>query len=578
MPHSENSEDGNAHLEHQENIEISQLKLKLKQLTAEKKNWVAYHIHMNEKELGSLKHDLEQEKENIVKNYRIADAYSQSKKVFQQGQRLETRLIERHHVNEQIQKEREIHVDLDKEIARAEHAIQQLRLQESDRKKTTKPTHQKLSHKKMQKKIWVLEEQVHREQANVGKILAENAAMREQISTLSQVRKKFNNHNKSFQNKMVNMRTKLNKMIEQANQAYDQTVETKNKIDIIEKKARKDSDAASIEYARLDRIIYHHEQQKQFMKTKLFNRNDLLIDKNIRELAGRQNQDIQRQKKLELLQTAWAQIIKYLGVKIAENDENLRDSIVEKFLARENENFDILVYISEQQRLNIKIADELEENKAEIIQFCNSTGPASKEKEMCIMKNTTENAEEQLQKLNSHFEFLDSKIEKAGKMIEMLFIALKCDESIIDIPMKVGNKYTSKKILRKYLAQIECKMYELFALKAVDSIHDTEAHIDDLDYLPIWEALGHCVHKIDIQKPVVLKPVIRDSSKSRLNTAKKQESDVSIDETIMTEILSLDQLREIVRAARQKKKERLESREHTPHKSHSVMRPMRLLI
>ena len=156
--------------------------------------------------------------------------------------------------------------------------------------------------------------------------------MREKITTLSQQRSKFNAHNKSFQDKMLVMRTKINKMIEQANVAYDSTSETRNKIDALEKKARKDSAAFSIEYARLDRIIYHHEQQKQFMATKLFNRNDLLQNQRSRETQELKQQDEQRRRKLELLQNAWTQIIKYLGVKITGKDETVLFRLVNTFI------------------------------------------------------------------------------------------------------------------------------------------------------------------------------------------------------------------------------------------------------
>jgi len=568
MPRSDYSDEA-VLLEHQEQQEISQLKLRLKKLTEEKR-FLQINDEINGYCTGIQRDLLEKEKENISKDYRRADAYTRSKKVEKQAMQMETLIVERHQIYEKIQTERENQADLDSEISKAEQAIHELRLQKAEHKKSAKPTHQKLSHRKMQKKIWVLEEQVHREQASLGKILAENCNMREKISTMSQQRSKFNAHNKSFQDKMLVMRTKINKMIEQANQAYDSTTETRNKIDALEKKARKDTAAFSIEYARLDRIIYHHEQQKQFMATKLFNRNDLLQNQKCRETQELKQQDEQRRRKLELLQNAWTQIIKYLGVKITGKDENVRDSIVEKFLARENENLDILAFISEMQRTNIKLSDELELANDEIQENCYSARSLSKDKEVHILNQLILLADEELEKSLDRQSIQHHKLEKTGKLIEKLFVALRCDESIIDIPMKVGNKYTSKKILRKFLAQIDSEINKLLTQKSLASI-SPETHIDDIDYVKIYEALGHNIHRINIEKQKFLKPIMKES-KSRVQSAKRQESDISIDEELMTQVLTLEQLKEIVKAARIKKREKIEKQ------TSQVMRPTKLLI
>ena len=73
MPRSDYSDEA-VLLEHQEQHEISQLKLRLKKLNDEKR-FHQINDHFLDYNLSAQKDVLEREKENISKDYRIADAY-----------------------------------------------------------------------------------------------------------------------------------------------------------------------------------------------------------------------------------------------------------------------------------------------------------------------------------------------------------------------------------------------------------------------------------------------------------------------------------------------------------------------
>lgn len=142
MPRSDYSDEA-VLLEHQEQHEISQLKLRLKKLNEEKR-FHQINDHFAEYNLSAQKDVLEREKENISKDYRIADAYTQSKKVEKQALRMETLIVERHQIYEKIQTERENQADLDLEISKAEQAIHELRVQKSERKKISQANSPKI--------------------------------------------------------------------------------------------------------------------------------------------------------------------------------------------------------------------------------------------------------------------------------------------------------------------------------------------------------------------------------------------------------------------------------------------------
>ncbi|XP_059141450.1 coiled-coil domain-containing protein 63-like [Physella acuta] len=456
MPHprSARSDMSDADMEGLQEQELVKLQRTFRNMEGDRSAYTEESQNMIRKQKQEM-NQLESEKQELLKELRLAESRSNQIKDEEHTDTLVTLREAKEKNEEEIKAEEEKQKELDAKIREWEKKIKEKQKDMGGSNMSTQHTTQ------TSKTQRVLENRLDQAKKRFNDCLSQNAKLRDEIESHRNEHKRFENVYKKLEKELKNLRKEMAELIESSTTAYDQRDDAQAKMIILKEKADKDVQQHNTEMKELVRIIDHDRKLKEFMGIKGQERQE---DPQL--VAWRQQKAIESEKKKESQEDS-VETYEEAFVRIKEmTGEDDIDKLVRRFIEVEDTNFALFNYVNEQNNEIEKLNDDINNIQKEIEDFKNQ-GIELESQRKIILKNleqhqikATREADEYEQKHKEVSKILDQL--KAG--IESLFNKINCDRSAIDDMLGAATGVTDSNMIQ-YLGIIEQKTNDLLAIQ-----------------------------------------------------------------------------------------------------------------
>lgn len=406
---------------------------------------------------------LEGEKQELLKELRLAESRSNQTKDEDNTDTLVTLLEAKDKTEEEMKEEDEMQKELDAKIREWEKKI---KLQH----KNMGGVHMSSQHTtQIQKTQRVLDNRLDQSKKRFNDCLSHNAKLRDEIESHRTEHRRFENLYKKLEKELKNLRKEMAEVIESSTSAYDARDDAQAKMIILKEKSDKDVQQHNTEMKELVRIIDHDRKLKEFMGIKGQERQEdpqLVAWRQRKEALEAEKKKESQEDSVETYEEAFDRIKKMTG------EEDI-DVLVTRFIEVEDTNFALFNYVNEQNNEIEKLNEEIFAIQLDIENF-KDQGIELESQRKVILKNleekqsrATQDADEYEQKYKEVSKILDQL--KAG--IDSLFNKINCDRSAIDDMLGAASGVSDGNMLQ-YLGIIEQRTNELLAIQAYVNAKD----------------------------------------------------------------------------------------------------------
>ncbi|XP_050412096.1 coiled-coil domain-containing protein 63 [Patella vulgata] len=410
---------------------------------------------------------LEKEKQELLKELRLAESRSNEIRDEENTDQLVTLVEAKEDLESGIEEERQKQAELDAKLRDAEKKIRAQHREMGGVHMSSQHTTQ------TQKASRILETRLDQSKKKFNHALTDNAKLRDEIEGLRHEHKRFENLYKKLEKELRQLRREMGEIIESSTQAYDARDDAQAKMIILKEKADKDMQQHNAEMKELVRIIDHDRKLKEFMGIKGQERQE---DPQL--VAWRQRKEaLEVEKKKESqedsVETYDAAVLR---IKQMTGEDNL-DLLVNRFIEVEDKNFALFNYVNEQNNEIEKLNDDIQSIHDDINKF-KAQGIDMETQRKYILKTL----EEKQLLASKEADFNEQKLKEVSKIldqlkagIDSLFSKINCDRSAIDEMLGAATGVTDSNMLQ-YLGIIEQRTNELLAVRAYVNTKDHEKY------------------------------------------------------------------------------------------------------
>ncbi|XP_074654306.1 outer dynein arm-docking complex subunit 1-like [Tubulanus polymorphus] len=409
---------------------------------------------------------LESEKSELLVNLRLAESRSNQQKDVKHCDDLVELSEEKDQKDQEIEDEKQNHIELDTEIRKWERKIR-------DQHKNMGGVNMSRQHTiQTQKKIRVLENRLHGAMKEFNNTLTQNGNLREEIDSLRVERKRYENLYRKLDKEIQQLRLEIGEVIDNSTTAYDSRDEAQAKMMLLKEKADKDIQQHNAEMKELIRIIEHDKKLKEFMGVKGQERPE---DPQLTAHKQKKAREAEKKKEsaedsVETYETAIEKMIDITG------EEDL-DQLVTKFIETEDQNFALFNYVNELNNETEMLQEQIQEIQEEISKF-KQQGADMEEERKRILKKLSEKQEKSSKEADEHdsrFTAISKILDQLRAGVESLFNKISCNRAAID-EMLGAHQGVTDQTLMEYLGIIEQRTNELLAIQAYINYKDYEKY------------------------------------------------------------------------------------------------------
>ncbi|CAL1535497.1 unnamed protein product [Lymnaea stagnalis] len=468
MPHprSARSDMSDTDMEGLQEQELAKLQRSFQNMEGDRAAYTQESQNSIRKQKQEMK-QLESEKQELLKELRLAESRTNQIKDEQHTDTLVTLLEAKDKNDEEMKAEDEKQRELDAEIKKWEKKVK-------EQQKNMGGSNMSSQHNtQMNKTQLVLENRLDQAKKRFNDCLSQNAKLRDEIESHRNEHRRFENLYKKLEKELKNLRKEMAEVIESSTAAYDQRDDAQAKMIILKEKADKDVQQHNTEMKELVRIIDHDRKLKEFMGIKGQERQE---DPQLVAWRQRKGKFIEVKKKesqedsVETYEEAFTRI----KIMTGEDDINI---LVNRFIEVEDTNFALFNYVNEQNNEIEKLNEDISTIQLEIQKF-KEQGIQLESQRKQILKNlenqqikATREADEYEQKHKEVAKILDQL--KAG--VDSLFNKINCDRSAINSMLGADTGVTESNMIQ-YLGIIEQRTNELLAIQVYSNSKDQDKY------------------------------------------------------------------------------------------------------
>jgi len=464
MPHprSARSDMSDADMEGIQEQELVKLQRSYRNMEGDRAAYTEESQNVIRKQKSEIR-QLEGEKQELLKELRLAESRANQTKDEDNTDTLVTLLEAKDKTEEEMREEEELQIELDAKIKEWERKIK-------TQHKNMGGVHMSSQHTtQMQKTQRVLDNRLDQSKKRFNDCLSYNAKLRDEIESHRTEHRRFENLYKKLEKELKNLRKEMAEIIESSTSAYDSRDDAQAKMIILKEKADKDVQQHNTEMKELVRIIDHDRKLKEFMGIKGQERQEdpqLVAWRQKKEAMEAEKKKESQEDSVETYEEAFQRIRAMTG-------EDDIDVLVNRFIEVEDTNFALFNYVNEQNNEIEKLNEEIFAIQLDIENF-KDQGIELESQRKVILKNledrqskATADADEYEQKYKEVSKILDQL--KAG--IDSLFNKINCDRSAIDDMLGAATGVSDSNMLQ-YLGIIEQRTNELLAIQTYVNTKD----------------------------------------------------------------------------------------------------------
>jgi len=458
MPHprSARSDMSDADMEGIQEQELVKLQRSYRNMEGDRAAYTEESQNVIRKQKSEMK-QLEGEKQELLKELRLAESRSNQTKDEDNTDTLVTLLEAKDKTEEEMKEEDELQQELDAKIKEWSKKIK-------NQHKNMGGVHMSAQHTtQMEKTKRVLDNRLDQTKKRFNDCLSDNAKLRDEIESHRTEHRRFENLYKKLEKELKNLRKEMAEVIESSTSAYDSRDDAQAKMIILKEKADKDVQQHNTEMKELVRIIDHDRKLKEFMGIKGQERQEdpqLVAWRQKKEAMEAEKKKESQEDSVETYEEAFQRIKAMTG-------EDDIDVLVNRFIEVEDTNFALFNYVNEQNNEIEKLNEEIFAIQLDIENF-KDQGIELESQRKVILKGledrqskATAEADEYEQKYKEVSKILDQL--KAG--IDSLFNKINCDRSAIDDMLGAAAGVSDSNMLQ-YLGIIEQRTNELLAVQS----------------------------------------------------------------------------------------------------------------
>ncbi|XP_058850672.1 coiled-coil domain-containing protein 63-like [Acipenser ruthenus] len=339
------------------------------------------------------------------------------------------------------------------------------------RKKMGGPIGKQRQTASMQKHIRVQESCLQQATVRFDKLLAKNTALREEIEDHRFWRDKYGNFFHKISRELCLQQQLMNKLVEQATEAYDQRSEALARALAVRDRSQKDKALFNTEVQELLRIIEHDHKLRNFMMHKSHERS--VAEDDELKVAKKKNTEqrlIERVggDSIESYQTAYQRVVELTG------QENV-DVIRQQFMENEEKNFAYFSYINELNNETEMLQEKIQKLQGEILQFQFQNKQLNEDRHAALksLEMTLERTTLQANDLERQYRLTCKSLDQLKTGVESLFTKMNCDPSSIVDKLGGSQGITDFNIVQ-YIGILEHKTSDLMMALACLGMKEAE--------------------------------------------------------------------------------------------------------
>ncbi|KAM9443738.1 coiled-coil domain-containing protein 114 isoform 2-T3 [Clarias gariepinus] len=429
-----------------------------------------------------------EEHEELQKNLHASKSQSRKQNDVNDTQQLRSLLNRQDALNEQLERERLIQAELEREIRSIKKKLEELRKGDGNTGQSQKP---QTRHTQMAKRT--LENKLDRALVRFNEQLAKNSQLRDELETLRVERARFQQLHHKLEKELYEIRREIGDVISMSTAAYDARVEAQMKMMMMKEKAAKDLAQYNAEMKELERLIAHEQRLKDFMATKC-NERAGLDD----VLSHRHEMKAQRRSDSEVAAETLEEVFRQIHQVTGEDDLEV---LVTKFIQAEDRNFALFNYVNEQNTQAEALKDQIRQIKEEMEKF--QVEEQQKEQEhhntLGQMEEEQKEAEAQAMEYEAQTKEITEILDQIKTRVSELFDKIDCDCTAVDDSLGSLAVIRDSNIMT-YLRLVEQKTNELLTVQAFIDSKDLEK---DYDPKSVAQVLLGQSSEMQNQAPVV---------------------------------------------------------------------------
>lgn len=324
------------------------------------------------------------------------------------------------------------------------------------------------NNRSVQKQIRILENRLDHAMTKFNDSITANRSLREQIDTLRRERVVFDDIYRKLENELLQKKREMANIIDQANSAYEARDSAQAQMASLKQQADKEHAEFEREWKELGKLIEHDKRMKEFMKTKLKNKEERADA--IRDEEQHMKRSAKHEHTTKSLVAASAN-----QERVAEYDEAFNrihaatgicdiDELVENFLIAEDTNFSLFKYNNELSADIEKLEQQIQALQEEYVVLSGSSSRKEDTEKAKILETLEEKCNDLDRRAISyevrHHESIQT-LNHIRTSIESIFRRLGCTAE--DLPSGCGGAISEANMMQ-YLAVIERRSNELLKL------------------------------------------------------------------------------------------------------------------
>ncbi|XP_076861674.1 coiled-coil domain-containing protein 114 isoform X2 [Brachyhypopomus gauderio] len=411
---------------------------------------------------------LREEQAELQKRLRVSQSDVHRLSAGQHTQQLRTLLANSDQLQEDMQQQRLLQAELEKEILNVEKKLAELRKAEVNASDT-----QKSLVRHTQKAKRTLENKLDRALVRFNQQLTRNGELREELETLRVERLNFQQLQRRLNKELQDVRKEIGEVISTSTAAYDARLEAQSKMMMMKEKGVKDLVQYSSEVKELERVIAHEQNLKEFMTTKCSERSS----QDTQEFRRRQEMKEQRRTDsgevtVETLDDVFQRIQKVTG------EEDL-EKLVTRFLEVEDKNFALFNYVNEQNTQAEMIRDEINQIKEEMERL-RVEGLRQAEEHHAARRQVEQQQREvetEALECESQASAISKVLDQIKTGVSRIFVQIHCERALVEDWLDSSSRIRDAGIM-SCLSLVEQKASQLLTLQAFLNSKDLEKDYD----------------------------------------------------------------------------------------------------
>ncbi|XP_072522401.1 coiled-coil domain-containing protein 114 isoform X2 [Salminus brasiliensis] len=412
---------------------------------------------------------LREEQEELQRSLQVSQSQTRKQSDSRDVQQLRTLLSQRDQLDEQLERERLEHAELEQEILATEKKLAELRKGE-----VSTSNGQKSLARQTQKTSRTLEYKLDRALVRFNEQLAKNSQLREELETLLVERTRFQQLHRRLDKELQEIRREIGDVISKSTAAYDARVEAQSKMTMMKDKAVKDLAQYNAEVKELERVIAHERRLKEFMITKCNERSsqDDTQDFSRKQEMKEQPRTDSQQETLETLEEVFQKIQKVT------NEDDL-ESLVTRFIQVEDKNFALFNYVNEQNTQAEALKEQISQTKEEMERF-RMEGLQQEKEHQAALKEVEEQkrvAEAQALEYEAQANDISKILDQIKTGVNSMLDKIDFEQTVVEDLLGSSSGIRHNNIMA-YLILVEQKTNELLTVQAFINSKDWDKDYD----------------------------------------------------------------------------------------------------